>query len=156
MIGTPSSMALASCWLFGRFDCWRSMAHTTPAWCSICWMASCSCWSSTWRSVTTITLWKYGSPSGRRTRISEWAVQAMVLVLPEPALCWIRYGCPGPSRRTAPIILVTPSHWWKRGKIRPSLKVVLPFTSWAALRSCSTKRWKMCSQLSFGSTRSQK
>jgi hypothetical protein len=34
-----------------------------------------------------MTLWKYGSPPGWRTRIKECAVQAMVWVLPEPALC---------------------------------------------------------------------
>ncbi len=89
MIGVPASIASASCWLFDRPPS-PPMARTTPVWCSICAMASWSCLSSTVRSVTTMTLWKYGSPSGLRMRMSSCAVQEMVFVLPEPALCWIR------------------------------------------------------------------
>ena len=41
----------------------------------------------------------------------------MVLVLPEPAECWIRYLPPAPSARTAATSLRVASSWWKRGKM---------------------------------------
>ena len=50
-------------------------------------MVSCSCASRTVLSVTTMTLSKSGTSSLVCRDAKRYAVQAMVLDLPEPALC---------------------------------------------------------------------
>ena len=63
--------------------------HRTQLW-SKPEMVSCSCASSTVRSVTTMTLANTGLFSVLNREASRYAVQAMELDLPDPALCWMR------------------------------------------------------------------
>ena len=66
------------------------MASTAPSVWSKPEMVSCSCASSTVRSVTTMTLANTGLFSVLNREASRYAVHAMELDLPDPALCWMR------------------------------------------------------------------
>ena len=87
IMGVPFSIASLSCSLFGFDDVSLSIAAISPFWWSICWTASCSCPSRTFRSVTMITVSKIGVPSSRRSFTRSCAVHAIVEVFPDPALC---------------------------------------------------------------------
>ena len=73
------------------------MVATTPCVRSKSESASCNCPSITLRSETTITVEKsfWSLASCRSAR--KCAVQAIELVLPDPAECWMRYLPPAPS-----------------------------------------------------------
>jgi hypothetical protein len=85
---------------------------TTPCVRSKDMMASRSWSSSTVRSEITITVSKtfWSLASCRSAR--KCAVQAIELVLPEPAECCIRYLPPGPSCVTAATSLRVTVSWW--------------------------------------------
>ena len=88
---------------------------------------------------------------------SPCASQAIEFVLPEPAECWIKYLCPGPSFRVALSRLVTASHWWKRGKIICLLRERVPVIGSTFSVICRfTNLSRICSQLSRCSTRSHR
>jgi len=77
------------------------MVATTPL---VRWKskrASWSCESITVRSETTSTVSKTFLFCALCSSARKCAVQAMELVLPEPAECWTRYLPPGPSLITA-------------------------------------------------------
>ncbi len=102
---------------------------TTPV---VRWKSKIASWSwasSTVRSEITSTVSNtlVSAPSCRSAK--KWAVQAMELVLPEPAECWIRYLPPTPSARTAATSLRVASSWWKRGKMSFSMRFLL--SRWA-------------------------
>ena len=123
---------------------------------SICRIASCSCPSSTVRSVTTMTESKTFSLS-TCSRASRCAVQAIVLVFPDPAECSIRYRCPTPSSATAATMSVTASHWWNRGNSMLVRRTEVPVaTSHSSLVSTIISRPMMVSQASFSHTRSHR
>ena len=71
----------------------------------------------TLRSDTTSTVSKTLAPASSCSSARKCAVQAIELVLPDPAECWIRYRLPGPSRSTAASSLRVTSSWWNRGKM---------------------------------------
>ena len=88
------------------------MVATTPL---VRWKsksASWSCESMTVRSETTSTVSKTFLAWASCSSAKKWAVQAMELVLPEPAECWMRYLPPGPSRSTAAWSARVTSSWW--------------------------------------------
>ena len=104
----PSSAARS--WL----ECWSTRTIVPGVWSSPA-TVSCSCRSSTRRSVMMTTLSKIGWSSSPCSRDSEWAVQAMVLDLPEPAECWTSRSTPAPSALVAATMDRTACHWWNRG-----------------------------------------
>ncbi len=73
-----------------------AMWATTPGVRSIWRIASCSWASRTLRSVITRTESNTGLLASSCSTDSRCASQEMLLVLPDPAECWIRYRCPGP------------------------------------------------------------
>jgi len=102
---------------------------TTPV---VRWKSKTASWSwapSRVRSEITSTMSKTLLSAESCRSAKKWAVQAMVLVLPEPAECWIRYLPPAPSSRTAARSLRVASSWWKRGKM--SLSICFLLSRWA-------------------------
>ena len=71
----------------------------------------------TFRSDTTITVSNILRLSASWRSARKWADQAMELVFPDPAECWIRYFLPGPFLQNRPTSFRVASSWWKRGKI---------------------------------------
>ena len=85
MIFSPSSSACLSCALPS------STFFTTPRTCANCSTVSRSCLSSARRSVMMMTLSNtLLSPVSSYSSLKRCAVQAIVLLLPLPALCWTR------------------------------------------------------------------
>jgi hypothetical protein len=86
-------MMMRACWPVSASASWvesSSMRCTTPCTCSNWWTVSCSCLSSTRRSVITTTLSNTFSSASLCSDDSRCASQAIVLLLPDPAECSTR------------------------------------------------------------------